>query len=320
MKSTLWLAGLMLATVLAPSALAQTREKGPWWPHAQWGAGDQAGASNWITPQKVLAATALVRTGRVLELGHVYERGMPLIGSRSYNLFIPSFPTAGPFNDSGIVFNDEFVAAEIGQVGTQFDGPGHVGQKMKLADGTETIVFYNGATTEDMRDAYGLRRNGIEHVKPILTRGIYIDLAAFKGVATLPESYEITVADVRAALARQKLKESDIEPGDALLFNLGWWRHWPRPISTSGSPAYAGAELVEWILARKPSMVGSDANLDGPDALVHANLTMKHGIFNLEFMNFAALEHESAARFMFVFTPLRLKGATGSPGRPVAIL
>jgi hypothetical protein len=319
MRNLMKLAVAGLCATSCVTVNAQTRERGPWWPNAQWGAGDQAGASNWITPEKVLAATALVKTGRMFELGHVYERGMPLIGNRSYNIFIPSFPTAGPFGSNNIVFNDEYVAAEIGQVGTQFDGPGHVGQKMKLADGTETIVFYNGATTEDMRDPYGLKRNGVENVKPIITRGIYLDLAAYKGVPTLPERYVITVADVRGALAKQGLKESDIAPGDALLFNLGWWRHWPRPITTSGNPAYAGAELVEWILARKPSMVGSDANLDGPDALVHSNLTMKNGIFNLELMNFAALEKESTYRFMFVFTPLRLKGATGSPGRPVAI-
>ena len=59
--------------------------------------------------------------------------------------------------------------------------------------------------------------------------------------------------------------------------------------------------------------------IDGPEALVHTRLTMRNGIFNLELMNFAALEKESTYRFMFVFTPLRLKGATGSPGRPVAI-
>ena len=64
--------------VTAAAAVAQTREKGEWWPNAQWGAGDQAGASNWITPEKVVKAAALVKTGRMIELGHVYERGMPL--------------------------------------------------------------------------------------------------------------------------------------------------------------------------------------------------------------------------------------------------
>ena len=173
-------------------ANAQTREKGPWWP-TQWGAADAAGGSNWITPEKVLKATALVKTGRVIELGHVYERGMPLNGSRSYNIFIPSFPTHGPILERGVVFNDEYVAAEIGQVGTQFDGPGHVGQRVKMADGTETFVFYNGVPAAEMRGPYGLLKNGVENVKPILTRGIYIDLAAFKGVETLPAN-EITLA------------------------------------------------------------------------------------------------------------------------------
>jgi len=311
---------LLSGVLLSDIANAQTREKGPWWPNAQWGATDAAGGSNWITPDKVLKAAGLVKSGRIVELGHVYERGMPLIGNRSYNILIPSFPTHGPFGDKKIVYNDEYVTGEIGQVGTQFDGPGHVGQQVKMADGTTPYVFYNGVPDEEMRSAYGLLKNGMEHVKPILTRGIYIDLAAFKGVATLPEKYEITLADVRGTLARQGIEESDIEPGDALLFNIGWWRLWPDARINSGSPAFAGREVVDWIIARKPSMIGSDCNLDGPGALVHTDVTMKNGIWNLELMTFASLAQEKTYQFMFVFTPLRLKGATGSPGRPIAIL
>lgn len=74
-----------------------------------------------------------------------------VLGRRSYNLYIPSFPTHESGNKDEIVFNDEFVAAEIGQVGTQFDGPGHVGKRMKMADGTTTEVFYNGQTTQDLK-------------------------------------------------------------------------------------------------------------------------------------------------------------------------
>ena len=314
--AALWI----VSVACAPQAVAQSRDKGEWWPNAQWGAGDQAGGSNWITPEKVLKATSLVKTGRVIELGHVYEHGMPLNGQRSYNIFIPSFPTHGPILERGVVFNDEYVAAEIGQVGTQFDGPGHVGQRVKYADGSEHYVFYNGASEQDMRGPYGLQRNGVENVKPILTRAIYLDIAAYKGVPALPGDYEVTVADVRAALARQGLKETDIEPGDALLFNTGWWRLWPDQKVESAPHAHAGRELAEWIIARKPSMIGSDSNFDGPEALVHTEVTMKNGIWNLENMDFAALEKEKAYRFMFVFTPLRLKGATGSPGRPIAVL
>lgn len=312
------LIGIILSCC-SSSLTGQTREKGPWWPHPIWGANDQSGGSNWITPEKILSAITLVKTGKVFELGHVYERGMPLSGNRSYNIFIPSFPTYAPTGKDNLVFNDEFVAAEIGQVGTQFDGPGHVGKQMKMADGTTTEVFYNGAPAAELRSPYGLLRLGVENVKPIITRGILIDVAAYKGVDILPEGYEITLEDVQKALAKEGLKESDIQPGDALLFNLGWWRHWPTAKSVQGSAAHLSAGVIEWVVARKPSMVGSDAHLDGPDFQVHGEVTMKNGIFNLEFMNFGTLQNEKVYKFLFVFTPLRLKGATGSPGRPIAI-
>jgi kynurenine formamidase len=304
---------------MSPPVYGQTKEKGPWWPHPIWGANDQAGGSNWITPEKIVKALSLVKSGKVYELGHVYERGMPLVGNRSYNIFIPSFPTHESGNKDEIVYNDEYVAAEIGQVGTQFDGPGHVGKRMKMGDGTSTEVFYNGYTTEDIKSPYGLLKLGVENVRPIITRGILIDIAGYKAVNTLPEGYAITVDDIRNTLAKEGLKEGDVEPGDALLFNLGWWRIWPDPKTTAGSPAYLSNGAIEWVIARKPSMVGSDANLDGPEAKVHSEVTLKNGIFNLETMDFSTFENEKIYKFLFIFTPLRLKGATGSPGRPIAI-
>ena len=77
----------------AGSAWAQTREAGPWWPNPTWGRGDQAGASNWITPEKVLEAARLVKTGRIYEIGQVYEKSMPMFGQRTYALLSPGGPT-----------------------------------------------------------------------------------------------------------------------------------------------------------------------------------------------------------------------------------
>jgi kynurenine formamidase len=299
----------------------QTRKQGPWWPNKLWGAEDQSGGSNWITPEKVLKAVSLVKTGQIFDLGHIYEHSMPMVGQRSFNLFIPSFPTYAATGKDSIVFNDEYVTSEIGQVGTQFDGPGHPGRKLKMEDGSNANVFYNGYTGDEMRNPYGLKKLGVENVKPIVTRGILIDLAAYKGMKSLPEKYEITLADVRGALAGQNMKESDIEPGDALLFDLGWWKIWPDKKTVEAPPPYANPELINWIISMKPCMVGSDLSLDtGPDFLLHENLILKNGIFNLEFMNFESLPSQNKKyEFMFIFTPLRLKGATGSPGRPLAI-
>lgn len=311
----------ILILILRPgTAFTQSNAVKPWWPHAQWGAGDQAGASNWITPEKILQAMSLVKTGKTYEMGQVYEQSMPLSGNRTYKLIIPSFPTHGPIGPEKVVFNDEYVSGEIGQVGTQFDGLGHVGMVMKQADGSTTEVFYNGFTKEEMRSPYGLQKLGIEHLKPIVTRGLMIDLAGFKKKNTVEDGFELTLADVKAALAHQGIAESWIEPGDAILFNFGWWRNWPNPgVMNETKRPKINKEVVQWLIDHKPSMVGSDAILDGAVFNVHTELTMKQGVFNLEWMTFEHMSEDKAYQFLFIFTPVRFKGATGSPGRPLGI-
>ena len=84
-----------------------------WWP-SKWGADDQAGASNHITPAKVLDTAKWIKDGKIYKLGHNYESTMPLFGKRVFTLRIPGSPTGGPFGDNRLVYHDEFVATEIG--------------------------------------------------------------------------------------------------------------------------------------------------------------------------------------------------------------
>lgn len=317
---------LLLASLTQFSLAAQTQEKGSWWPHPIWGAGDEAGGSNWITPEKVLGAVRLVETGKTYELGQVYERGMPLYGQRTYSILIPEPGPAGGNNQ--LVANDEFICAEMGQVGTQFDGLGHIGKYLRMADGSGKSVFYNGFTQEDdMRGPYGLRKLGIEKVKPFVTRGVLIDIAGYKGVSRLPHSYEVTVADVKAALARQQIQENGIEPGDALLFRYGWSKLWRDPERYNLNPPGIGLDVAAWVIEKKASMVGSDSwptevlPNPNPDLQfpVHQELLTKNGIFNLENMVFEELVRDGVYEFLFIHTPIRFKGATGSPARPIAI-
>ncbi len=322
---TIFMHGLLILSsisiALPSGANAQTREKGPSWPHPIWGPEDQAGDSNWITPEKILQSLSVIKTGKVYELGFPYHRGMPLVLQRSYSMFLPGMPTGGPSEGTEGVYNDEFLCAEIGQVGTQFDGPGHVGKRIMMENGREQDVFYNGFTIDEMRSPYELQKLGIENIKPYITKGILIDVAAYKGVDVLPEAYVVTLEDVENALDRQNIAESSIEPGDAILFNFGWWQliddsetylsfNWPG----------LDAEVVQWLINRKVSMIGSDASGDPPSQDgVHQNLIMKNGIFNQEFMTFEELIADQVQEFLFIFTPIRFKGATGSPGRPIAI-
>lgn len=308
-----WMCALSLAA--APLA-GQTREEGPWWPHPIWGPDDQAGASNWITPEKILEAMSLVETGQVYELGYPYERGMPLLGTRSYASFLVPAP---PGRVGALLFNDDYLAAEIGQVGTQFDGLGHVGRRIRMADSTVAEVFYNGFTLDEMRSTYGLLALGVEHVKPYLTRGVLIDVAGYRGVESLPNGYDARLSDIRGALDAQGLTEGDIRAGDAILINLGWSDLWAEPERVAndwGDRPGVQREVLDWLVERQPSLVGWDTAAGG---VGHVVLTTYNGIPSLELMNLRELSADNVYEFMFVFTPVRFSGATGSPGRPLAI-
>jgi kynurenine formamidase len=322
MRITLALCALALTFVVA----AQTRESGPWWPNAEWGPTDQAGASNLITPEKIVAALTLAKTGRVYEIGQVYERGMPLGATRDYALRL--VPAIEPVGTNRVLYNDEFVAAEIGQVGTQFDGLGHIGGEVRYADGSLHRVFYNGYTTAEMNAGTGLRQLGVEHVKPLITRGVLVDLPAYKNVQRLAGGYEVTLADVRGALARQGIAENSIGPGDAVLFRYGWAQLWSTP-AEYGAPALPGIgmEVARWLVERKVTVTGSDTSvtevtpspIQGAAIPVHQELMMKNGIFNIENMTFEELAADRGYQFLFIATPIRFEGATGSPLRPLAI-
>nr|WP_299074408.1 cyclase family protein [uncultured Allomuricauda sp.] len=320
---------LSIAVLLIPfiALQGQSKEKGPWWPHPIWGEGDQAGASNWITPEKIVQSIKLVETGKVYELGQIYEAGMPLFGKRIYEMRSPGAPSGGPVGENNLIFNEELLITEIGQVGTQFDGPGHVGAQMKFDDGSIKDVYYNGFTGEEIYDSAGLKKLGVEHIKPIITKGFLIDIAGYKNLTVLPNSYEVTVEDVKGALKKQGIKESDIENGDVILFRFGWATLWNTPEAYNKNPPGIGLEVARWVVDKNVTMVGSDqfgtevipnsnSDLEAP---VHQFLIAQNGVFNLENLNLEELASDKTYNFLFIFTPIRFKGATGSPGRPIAI-
>ena len=149
---------IVTSVVLATEwTMAADTPIGPaWWP-SRWGAADEAGASNWMTPEKVRTAVTLVKTGKTYRLGRDYEAGMPLFGTRVFALRIPGAPTGGVLGNNKIVWHDEFLATEIGQVGTQFDGLGHIGVATGEPGDKAAMRFYNGITEAEMATATGLQ-------------------------------------------------------------------------------------------------------------------------------------------------------------------
>jgi kynurenine formamidase len=329
-----WTTGTLIGVFIGVSCVlvsargdAQTRQSGPWWPNAEWGKDDQAGATNRITPEKVLSSLKLATTGKIYELGQIYEAGMPFYGTRSYSMVHVKLTGGAGVGANRLVANEEYVSAQIGQVGTQLDGLGHVGQEVTMQGGATEEVFYNGFTAKEMDAPNGLQRLGIEHLKPIITRGILIDIAGYKGMPRLPNSYEVTVADVTGALARQGMSANDIRPGDAVLFRYGWSSLWTQPASYNNNPPGIGLAVARWVVERRATMVGSDSwgtevepnPQAGLIAPVHQELMVKSGILNLENMRFDDLVADRVNEFLFIVTPIRFKGATGSPVRPIAI-
>ena len=179
-----------------------------------WGAGDQAGNSNTQTAAKVLEAKALIKTGKKYALGHVYEAGMPLFpGNAHVHVSKP------PVTIGRQTSNTEILIGDIGQNGTQFDGFGHFGIQPKNNPLFPFALFYNRFTGLQLYSPTGLKKLGVEKMKPFSTRGILLDVKRYvNGGVTLAPGEEITLEMALAALTAQGMSEDVIGEGDVVLF------------------------------------------------------------------------------------------------------
>ena len=322
----------------AEGGIEGTPIAGKWWP-SRWGEGDQTGSTNHMTPEVALDAASLIKKGKVYSLGRVYEYGMPLFGQRVFALRIPGAPTGGAFGKNQVIWHDEILTTEIGQVGTQFDGLAHIGARIGEAGDLSQEVFYNGYTTKDLHNndsemgstagSYGLQALGMEHVKPFFCRGILFDVMSLKG-RMLDKGEEITVADLQACLERQGMSEADITEGCAAMWRTGWGEElWMKDNArfNSGEPGI-GVGAAEWLAAKGISVGAADVwaiecvpnpdpNLAFP---VHQIFLPKNGIHILENVRLDHLANDGVYKFAFIFSTLPIKGATGSPGNPIAVV
>ncbi|MBI3515246.1 MAG: cyclase family protein [Proteobacteria bacterium] len=282
---------------------------------SKWGAADQRGAGNHMTPANVLRAARLIKTGQAFELAHVLGPEMVLNAGRQYEMHVKR--TTGPFGDNKRYSNEELVTSEIGQVGTQFDGFAH--QALDR-------LFYNCISMDEIATRTGFTKLGVENVGTLMTRGVLIDVAGLKGVEILPINYEITVADLEQAL--QKQGGLKLQAGDAVLINTGWGKHWgvDNKLFVSGCPGI-GVAAAEWLLKQDPMLLGSDnfpveiaPNPDKSINLpVHNMALTVAGVHLLENLRLEELARARAYEFALVVQPLKLKGATGSTVAPTAI-
>jgi hypothetical protein len=312
---------------LSPVSAARAQESEQWWP-SRWGADDEIGANNLMTPEKVLQAIRLIEDGTVHKLGRTYEAGMPTFGPRNFTMRIVGSPTGGPFGENQLVYMDEFLATEIGQVGTQFDGLGHIGLQLGAAGDHNEIRYYNGISQHELVSALGLNKLGVEKLRPFFTRGYLLNVAALVDGEMMDAGDEITLDQVREALSRQDMSEDEIEEGDAVFFNTGWGQLWMENNDrfNSGAPGI-GLEVASWVVDKGVCLVGADTwpveAVPNPDPglafPVHGELITKNGIYLHENLTFSDLLAAERYRFAYIYTPTPFKGATGSDGCPIAV-
>jgi kynurenine formamidase len=267
-----------------------------------------------MKPETVLRATRAIKTGETIELGRVLSSTMPLFGTRRFELLTKRTFMNPESNRRGS--NEEIVYTELGQVGTQFDGFTH----QTIGDSV-----YNCLRVDAISSRTGFTKMGIEGVGTLMTRGVMIDVAALKGVAVLPEAYEITVADLQQALARQNLT---IAPGDAVVIHTGWGTLWgTNNAKFVASCPGLGVAAAEWLATQDPMLVGSDnwpievaPNPDKQLSLpVHQILLAVNGIHLLENLKLDEMAAKRVWEFALIVQPLKMQGATGSAVAPVAI-
>jgi kynurenine formamidase len=316
---------LAIITVIAGAAIiaaaAATAQTPSWVPPpesarcpSKWGATDQRGAANHMKPATVLNAARLIRTGEVIELGHVLTPNIPLSPGRRFELLTKR--STAPNGANQRISNEELVVAEIGQVGTQFDGFSHQ---------THGNSLYNCFKLDEIATRDGFSKLGVQNVGALFTRGVMIDVAKYKGVTMLGDAYEITVADLEGAMKQQS---TTINPDDAVIVHTGWGTLWGKENAryARGNPGI-GIAAAQFLIAKDPMLLGADSapvevNPNPDKALsipIHQMALVVNGIHLLENLKLDELAAKNVYEFALILQPLKLEGATGSTVAPIAV-
>jgi kynurenine formamidase len=270
---------------------------------------------------------SLVKTGTVYSLAVVYQEGMPKPGPMlSYNLN-PRLRHSDARQPSPASVAAEVISMST-HVGTHIDALCHIGERQNAqgeADPNGTPRLYNGPGETVAADEHvtyqGQTHLSIAEMPPIICRAVLLDVAAYKGVDVLPDSYVVTADDIAGTLAAQS---TEIQPGTAVLIRTGFYQH-----LRDGNPAFTnavagpGLEAAKLLVEQGMILAGADnmsVEANPPsDQTVHRFHLVHHGITHLEVLYLEALAAQQVYEFLLIVTPLRLLGSTGSWVHPIAI-
>ncbi len=201
--------------------------------------------------------------------------------------------------------------------GTHVDAICHQADELKLFGGV--------AVTPEVETPTGYTQLAAETIAPFVTQGFLLDVAYCKGVDALPDNYAITADDLEATM---KAQGRLLMPGGVILVRTGSGKYWSDATQYAKAAGLA-PDANRWILDKHPRAVGAD-NLTwdaptvrdeatGASLFGHLELLARKGIHIFENLNLEGLAADHVDHFLFIAAPLKLKGATGSPVRPIAI-
>lgn len=265
-----------------------------------------------ITPEQVAKAAGLVTEGKVYALGVITGPDSVAYPGRDYSIKV--FGIDEPMGTNKATGHDDRLETHVG-IGSQIDGLAHIGR-----DG----MHFGGRKREDLFAEDGLKELGTEHIPPIATRGVMLDMAKHFGVERLAPMQGFGREDIEAAAEAQGVT---IGHGDVVLFHTGWLsmeQEDPEAyivrqpgINIDGATYLADLGVV--------AIGGDSAGLetqdfaDGTMFPVHQFLLTDRGIYVLETMNTNELAKDGAHEFFFVLGQPRFAGSVQAVINPVAI-
>jgi kynurenine formamidase len=293
----------------------------------RWGAEDELGTINLITPAKRAAAARLVRDGVAVTGARPIVTDITPDTTFQFMRFMVDSgegrDTAPPERVRARRGAGEFIGMVFhGYTVTHIDTPAHFFWEGKIYNGRSCnlITSREGATVE----AIELLHDGV------VSRGVLLDVARTRGVSWLGPGEGVMPEDLEAA---ERAAGVRVEPGDILVVRTGYYarRRAEGPVNPleAGSPG-PHAALLPWLKERGVAVWGSDTHNDvtptpypAMGSPFHIGALVGLGLWLIDNMNLEDIARACAERgrweFLLTLAPLRLRNVTGSPLNPIAL-